>query len=271
MTTTVQAYIQGGLGNQLFIVATLLGIADQQHLEYRLKKVTTTGCTARSTYWDTVFHRLMYVDTLPVPTFPLRESSIHTIESFPRVPEGKHAILRGYFQSFRYFEHLDVHTLFQLPASEAEKVAERMRVYRERFAGRKLAFVHVRRGDYVRLRSVYPLLDNDWYTRALQPFDPQAWAFLVFSDDPAPMRSIPVLGSLTHVEHVTDPDEHVELFMMAACDGAIIANSTFSWWGAYLGRTLKNPVVSPAVWFTDGVLQSGIRNLPHWIENPVQK
>jgi hypothetical protein len=80
--------------------------------------------------------------------------------------------------------------------------------------------------------------------------------FLVFSDDIEMAKSIIDQTNWDHngawFEFCKEPDPKISMCMMAGCDHNIIANSSFSWWGSYLGDQEKRTVVAPSVWFGSG-------------------
>lgn len=138
-----------------------------------------------------------------------------------------------YFQSEKYFKHnkeaiIDSFVLPQVDNIYGEYVS-----------------VHVRRTDYVRSGDANEALTVDYYTRAMALF-PGA-KFVFFSDDLAYTK----LNFPGHT-YIPTGDELVELVMMSQATDCIIANSSFSWWGAYLGNA--NKVVAPKLWFVPDVL-----------------
>lgn len=106
------------------------------------------------------------------------------------------------------------------------------------------AFLHVRRGDYLQASHIHYNLPQSYYENALTALNHDK--ILVFSDDPSWCATQPWLSKYTIVN---EPDEMSALLMMASCKkGAIIANSTFSWWGAVLSSSEK--VFYPDKWIS---------------------
>jgi hypothetical protein len=121
--------------------------------------------------------------------------------------------------------------------------------------------LHVRRGDYLNHTDLFTHLSPDYYRRAMDKqrelqllTSSQRVKFLVFSDDPdwcsrnfAGEEFTVVRGSTTPtVGPNRNPLDYVDMMLMSRCEGHIIANSSFSWWGAWLGT---GPVVYPSRWF----------------------
>lgn len=107
--------------------------------------------------------------------------------------------------------------------------------------------IHVRRGDYVHNPFYVDLFNTDYYEKAMALF-PNA-DFLVFSDDIEWCKRQDVFKDCEFSE---GKDEVEDMNLMASCEGHIIANSSFSWWAAYLGG---GKVVAPSIknWYRDGI------------------
>ena len=157
--------------------------------------------------------------------------------------------LFGYFQTYRHFflyKHEFQDVCLKNPSSWFKENLQRMRL-------EKAVAVHVRRGDYSGLADTYGLLSADYYKQAMNiilEFVPNS-IFWVFSDDLdlAELLLKNVLPSNTFwVRPPADHDAAETMLLMANASGNIIANSTFSWWGAALNSN-GGPVVAPSQWF----------------------
>lgn len=165
--------------------------------------------------------------------------------------------LSGNWQSERYFaQYADViRADFQLAVPltvERARLAEAIR------AGDTVS-VHVRRGDYVSNRTAnayHGTCDPDWYQRAKAMLDqvaPDA-RYVVFSDDPDWSRqNLPDFVGARFVEPASDRRDEQDLHLMALCRHHIIANSSFSWWGAWLDPRPDKVVIAPRRWFRTDV------------------
>jgi hypothetical protein len=132
--------------------------------------------------------------------------------------------------------------------------------------------LHIRRGDYLKVSQFHVnLWDTGYYQEAVKLFPPDT-KFLVFCKDSQGeaqdkddqewcRRNIPLLGiDFEMYEHTVSETD--DLNAMAACKGIIGANSSFSWWAAYLNPHKDATVVFPKQWFVDGVQRTEL--LPHW-------
>lgn len=134
--------------------------------------------------------------------------------------------------------------------------------------------IHFRRGDYVTnpdTTAFHGVCPPDYYRNGIAYMREKVEnpVFFVFSDDVPAIR-----GELSGVSDVVfpaaNPPErgHEDLALMAACKHHIIANSSFSWWGAWLAQTTSQIVVAPARWFLDEAFQAQVSTLlpKHWVQ-----
>ncbi len=159
-----------------------------------------------------------------------------------------HIWLTGFFQSYKYFEGIEniIREEFKLRAefpvnnniTDAESV-----------------FVHVRRGDYVSNNAAsrfFGLCSLDYYERAISIMKEKLVSpkFFIFSDDIAWTRNnLKIEGAVYVSDGVLQDFE--ELSIMSQCHHAITANSSFSWWGAWLINNPNKIVITPKQWFAD--------------------
>ena len=135
-----------------------------------------------------------------------------------------------YVQDFAYFE---------------EYANELRRIYGQGIEPIDQVAIHVRRGDYVNNPFYVDLTKTDYYERAMAEF-PNA-EFLVFSDD---IEWCKQQKTFEGCEFSEGNDEITDFNLMAGCKGIIIANSSFSWWGAFINPNRK--IVAPKFWYADG-------------------
>lgn len=162
----------------------------------------------------------------------------------PCLPGNENILLHGYFQScipiLRHERSIRSKYLHNLPLEMPKKDA---------------VGIHVRRGDYVKFPDVHFLLGEDYYSRAIQTFSKEAnLTYEVFSDDIEACKKMKCFQDLPRCSYVEEPDEIVALAKMLACQGGFIcANSTFSWWAAFLGAYGKRrPCIAPQNWIAGG-------------------
>lgn len=175
---------------------------------------------------------------------------------------GSH--FKGYWQTEKYFDDRIVRkelTLRNPIGAESQRVAENI------LSGPS-AFVHVRRTDYLKPRAAacHGNMGMDYYTAAMnfvREREPEV-KFFIFSDDPDWCRSAfpfdTVVGHNGWGSGDRGPStEHEDLYLMSLCNHAVICNSSFGWWGAWLGdEVTRRPriVVGPRQWFVRPGMES---------------
>jgi hypothetical protein len=159
------------------------------------------------------------------------EQQFHFDPTFFDLPDG--TILSGYFQSERYFKSIE-----GLIRAEFD--------FGTRAPGVDAVSVHVRRGDYLSFPEHHPPCSVDYYAEAMARFPGER--FMVFSDDPG--WCLLNLKPLGNVDIVTGRAAAEDMELMSRCKaGHVIANSSFSWWGAWLDPNPDKRVIAPRAWF----------------------
>jgi len=152
--------------------------------------------------------------------------------------------ISGFFQSYKYFNFCSdqIIDLFEVPEFIDQKIINNYSMYLES----NVVSIHVRRTDYLKFSNHYEVLEASYYQRALNNF-PDAEIIFIFSDDIEWCKqNLPSFGKFSvYIEGQTDVED---LWLMTKTSGNVIANSTFSWWGAYLNKN-KPTIIAPSKWF----------------------
>ena len=291
----IVARIDGGLGNQLFQVAFGLQLARRHStelvldlssygqqpihgyllhhyaLEARKLRADEVGYLP-SRYRNpgqppTLVQRLGVADWLSGKG--LRRVRERQLGFDPRfLQSGDNSYLVGYWQSELYFP--DVHAELRSrvhPMGTLSRETQRLRKQMERVAS---VAVHVRRGDYVsspQAASIYRNLSLDYYRECVgrRLAERNGVEVFVFSNDIAWCQQNLALPCPVHyVQHTTPSTAHEDLYLMSAAECHVIANSTFSWWGAWLSQRPNQRVYSPASWFYPGTLDDQYLACQSW-------
>jgi hypothetical protein len=283
--------MNGGLGNQLFQVFAALAAAvrngDTCYFLYTVRDATGK----RGTYWHTLFHALRPLTVIATQANVVRFMQLPTYQEpgFNYTPLPRQTTmnstplkLAGYFQSDKYFADVrdDVYEKLQL--------LEQQRRVREMFkesawfscdAAATVA-MHFRIGDYKAISDKHPILTLEYYRRALNHVIQHAVTkdahhgkinVLIFNqecDNAVVLDHMQQLSTSAEFAHrcrfhkVPDMfDEWKQLLLMSVCDNNIIANSTFSWWGAYLNQNPDKVVCYPSTWFGPALKKHDTRDL----------
>jgi hypothetical protein len=253
----------GRLGNQMFQFASTLGIAEKRSLE---AKFPIENCFRyqESGPFDPKTGRNIQVKCELLDCFDIDQSYFiperHTVynvvysetdfaynQESEFIQDG--AALYGYFQTEKYFSHIRENILQQFSFKrDIRKVSEEyIKKIRESNKASQIISIHVRRGDYVMFPDHHPTCSKNYYEQATSQFSDIAdKIFLVFSDDIEWCRN-EFKGSefiICDIQHSFE-----ELCIMSLCDHHIIANSSFSWWGAWLNKSQNKKVIAPSRWF----------------------
>ncbi len=163
----------------------------------------------------------------------------------------------GYWQSEKYFKDCEeeVRKAFQFRSEIIDHDKEMLdKIMHCKYP----VSIHVREGDYnepVNQRVFGNICTEDYYRSAIRYFEEHhpGCKFFIFSNDINSARTR--IGSIdaTFIDGNSEADAGIDMFLMSRCKGHIIANSSFSWWGAWLGDSLEREIVSPAVWSREGI------------------
>jgi hypothetical protein len=225
--------------------------------------------------WKARIDRLLGKARLPKLTpspNEYREPHFHYDPAFETL--GPRTALFGYFQSERYFnsiaENLRDWFLPRTPLGDAAAAA-----LKQIEASRLPVSVHVRRGDYLKPGTIefHGILGESYYREGLGRLDTltgQDAELFVFSDDAVAAEQVLSFVPRSRLVHVRgDPERPWEdMSLMARCRHHVIANSSFSWWGAWLNRAPDKIVVAPGAWFSPGELSkksTGDLYPPGWV------
>jgi hypothetical protein len=237
----ISCFLQGGLGNQMFQIAAAVSLAldNNQPVAFDFKKhyLPLQGRPA-SVYDKTVFRNI--INKQGIITERIFEESDNT---YKKIPHGEGVTLSGYFQSEKYFvNHKEkIRELFA-PSDEIRRYIEEKY---SRHLIEEATSIHIRRGDYLRFKDVHPPCSSDYYVQAMSLF-PKTTKYLIVSDDPKWCSKVFKSNNYKIVE---GEEDYVDLYLMSMCKNNIIANSSFSWWGAWLNNCCDKKVVAPNKWF----------------------
>lgn len=238
------------LGNQMFQYASLLGAARSSGHEpvCDLQKVPLMKkCFALGSVRDGWIDRDFRV---------FREEWFGFSPQILSLPTEFNVDLYGYFQTEKHFKHVadEVKKNFTFDTSVSNVAVEKIPV------DSLCVSVHVRRGDYVHLQNIHPCTPVEYYMKALDSFPMHQPVF--FSDDPkwceeqfSQVKNDPIFIQqektyTATARELSDISAYVDMCAMTLCDSHIIANSSFSWWGAWLGG---GKTIAPKNWFgSDG-------------------
>ena len=170
--------------------------------------------------------------------------------------------LDGYWQSYKYFESIEPQLKQEF--SLKNSISRLNLDISEQISSVNAVSVHIRRGDYVsnkHTNSVHGLCSLDYYRAAIQTITERVENpfFFIFSDDIAWIKDNLTTNSDTvYVDHNSGKQSYNDMYLMSLCQHHIIANSSFSWWGAWLGANAKKIVIAPKQWFVNDTVTNDL-------------
>jgi hypothetical protein len=283
--------MDGGLGNQMFQYACALGLARQHET-----RVVLDASKYHRASWGTSTPRSLALDVFDLPVTlrgatSMERLALRALRVGSRTPFaggalarfgvqffmerqfafddsvlalGRHAYLVGYWQSYRYFANIEelIRRDFAFPPFDDES---NRKLSDEMMTGDSIA-LHVRRGDYLNATALetHVALGVEYFRAALQHILPRVDRphVYVFSDDPqwvAAHLDIPCRSTI--VMHNSGATAYRDMQLMSQCKHNIIANSTFSWWSAWLNESPDKLVVAPDRWFAKDSMNAHLDDL----------
>lgn len=238
----------GRFGNQLFQIASLLGLAK----EYGYAIALPTWPYAP--YFNIKSNALT-----ALPTTTIQESEFHyTPEYYQQLKNINGVInLHGYFQSSKYWKTQNI----SFTNSFLKQIRDKHYTFTKPTIG-----IHIRRGDYVNNPDFYLLPENYYIFALLEHFpDLKNYQIILFSDDIAYAKiHFECLENAHFSEGLSDVED---MALMSLCDHFIVSNSTFSWWAAYLGQKEHSKVIHPVQYFKGSKKAYTTKDFwePNWI------
>jgi hypothetical protein len=272
----------GGLGNQLFQIFTTFAycIRTNRKMVLPYSELLTVG-KARITYWNTFLTSLKKFTTFTNSTFtnnylnfikPYNESNFN-YNSIPNFSDDSIKLV-GYFQSYKYFEN-EKNILF-----DSIGLSQQQNSIREEFKEllsndlSNTISMHFRLGDYKDIQDCHPLMPTQYYERAIlhiitardlsKPF--RILYFCEREDITDVEKIIEMLRKSYNFIEFKKVDDEIpdwkQMLLMSCCQDNIIANSTFSWWGAYFNQNEDKFVCYPNKWFGTKITHNTIDLFP---------
>lgn len=272
----VAVQLLGGLGNQMFQAAAGLALAERHggaRLTFDISRFRAKGLRGfalapfgleaeiRSEGQGLATRMLSRVGLRPKHQPDWWNGAFYREAGFRHDPafEALEApvMLAGYFQSPRYFEPIAerVASFFAPEKLASPEALEQAR----KLEGESSVAIHVRRGDYAsdaRAMMVHGVLPELYYSQAIRFIREQVpeARFFIASDDVATATNL--VASLPDSEVLAGKSAGDDLFLMSRCRHHIIANSSFSWWSAWLDRRSGGLRIAPQAWFTPEALKT---------------
>lgn len=259
--------LMGGLGNQIFQIFATIAYSIKSRNKFQFLAQETLGgssCTLRYTFWNTFFSSLkpFLITNLP-PVNVVRENGF-TFQELPiNLLTGTNVLIHGYFQSEKYFKD-QFEMICRLIGLEKLKQSLLDTLSLNKDDLNNTISMHFRLGDYKKLADFHPIATPKYYENALNHFKnkfPETnFSILYFCED---ADVIEVQETIKNLENIfpnykftrgtNTLSDWQQMIYMSLCRHNIIANSSFSWWGAYFNSNKEKVVCYPSVWFGNNI------------------
>lgn len=257
----------GRLGNQMFQYSTLRGISKNRGFDFSFpiygNMVDEMGNDVRTELFECF--KMESVEDKNIGTLNSNNYVYERMHNFDESLYNEcpdNVSLNGYFQTEKYFSNVEeeLRKDFQFK----DEIYGPCKEVFESLDSNNILSLHVRRSDYLINPDHHPLCAMKYYENALEKFC-EFDKVIVFSDDTEWCKN-QLFFSDDKFLISESKNNHIDLCLMSMCSGHIIANSSFSWWGAWLANSKK--VISPKQWF--GSALKGINTndiyLREWIK-----
>ena len=268
--------LMGGLGNQLFQIFATISYAIQTETNYKFTDAVILIGGIRHTYWDSFLSELKNKTTNVFPPLSIiKETSFEYNDINVDDIRDKHIMLNGYFQSYKYFEKNNSMICKIIRLHNKKLNVLRKTDYTTDILSHSIG-LHFRMGDYKPIQHIHPIMNVEYYKNALKYMDTHASCsqVLYFCEDNDINEVILLINELeiafSHFTFIRCDDtleDWEQMLIISLCGHNIIANSTFSWWGAYLNDHPDKIVCYPKLWFGEE-LPHNTKDMfpPEWIE-----
>lgn len=266
----------GGLGNQLFQIFTIISYAINNKIQFKFINTKTlgdgNGTTIRPTYWETFLNKLniFLTDSFDFEKihYVLKENNFEynneinsTIINLLHYKQLEFIYLFGYFQSYKYFQE-NYNMIIRMLNIEQKKtdLYNKILESNNNYIIETDISLHFRIGDYKYIQHCHPLLSYEYYEKSidyvlskLEKYNNINILYFCENQDIDDVLIIinKLIDKFPKCNFIRSPslEDWEELLLMSLCKNNIIANSSFSWWGAYFNNNIDKIVCYPNIWF----------------------
>ncbi len=255
--------LMGGLGNQIFEIFATISYAIKSKNQFKFLNVSTLGegtTTVRNTFWNSFFYKLkpFLIDNIPQTVLIIREKEFAFNELPINKMLGNDVLISGYFQSYKYF-HDNYEIICRIIDLNNSKTNLLNKLNLSNGYLKNCVSMHFRLGDYKKIQYFHPLATYEYYVNSLnfiRSKSNESYNILYFCEDvdiDDVMKTIYRLEKIFPDYKFIRGDNKLEdweqMLLMSFCHHNIIANSSFSWWGAYFNNCSDKIVCYPSLWF----------------------
>ena len=274
--------LMGGLGNQLFQIFTTIAYALQHKHKFIFThdEILKVG-VERPTYWSNFLARLVIFTTVNKShglsndfskSLPRLKEQYFRYHELQAIDSTNAFALHGYFQSYKYFQAMQdkIYKMIQLRDQQTAVYNEYSLLLEKNNMRDTIISMHFRLGDYKMKQQYHPILHPNYYELALKTIIEKGlylnYKVLYFCEEEDNIYVEQVIAKIQNSLHdypisFMKVDDGIadwkQMLIMSCCDNNIIANSSYSWWGAYLNDNSTKIVCYPNIWFGNGIPHDG--------------
>lgn len=254
--------LMGGLGNQLFQIFTTISCAINTKQKFAFIDVDKLGggqTIIRPTYWDNFLSKLKIFTTKTFPKLTIvrengfRYNSLNLLQY-----QGQNLCLYGYFQSYKYFVNNFQVICRMIGLEELKQKVVPIANINQDYLDTAIS-IHFRLGDYKKIQHFHPIMPFEYYKNSIaliQTKDTSIKNVLYFHEQEDILdvnetikKLKDVFPDTTFIGISNDLIDWEQMILMSCCKHNVIANSSFSWWGAYFNTNPDKIVCYPSLWF----------------------
>lgn len=257
----INIIIKAGLCNQLFMIFTGISYAIDNNIDFCIY-IKNISCNYFNNFLLNLNNKV--VNNINFDYLNYNEKDYH----YNIIPVNKNINIEGFFQSYKYFEknYNTIINIIDIP----NKKKELYNKYKYLFNKNNIA-IHFRIGDYYGLQYYHPILKFDYYINSLkfieEKINNKDFNIYIFYQKcdiiliDIYINKLNNLGYKNCYKINEDIEDYDQLLLMSLCNHFIIANSTFSWFGAYMSENINKIVCYPSIWFGEGHKNNNTKDL----------
>ncbi len=280
--------IIGGLGNQLFQYAYAKSLqlkgydvkidisafneyklhGGYQLDKYKISLISSKDYENKQFYSRKLFSKILYKLNLKRKNIH-KESNLLFDSSLLQIRDNTY--MEGYFQSEKYFNNIR-NVLLEECTIKAKLSDYALKIKQDIESFNNSCSIHVRRGDFTNKdnKNIHGSCSLEYYRNAIDYMEKKYnnMKYYIFSDDISWCKENLKIKNIEYIDCVENRIPHEDIYLMSLCKHNIIANSSFSWWGAWLNKNKDKIVISPKRWFTSNYLQEQSKDImcESWIK-----
>lgn len=283
--------LHGGLGNQLFQYAAARALSKKNNtglfFDVSLLHLDEPGITKRYFALSVFNIEVLLANKIDVTTFSHPGKARKLLQKFKLICKNTYTephfnydpaflklkgdvIVNGYMQSEKYFKHLK--STLQGDLVIKALLSDITNLHFEHIKKTNSVSIHIRRGDFVNdpnTKNVHGICGIAYYHKAINLIASKVddISLFVFSDDVEwTKQHLTTPYPIVFADHTHEANAYEDLYLMSNCKHNIIANSSFSWWGAWLNLNPNKIVVSPRKWFNQSTANTNDLIPEEWIK-----